>query len=216
MVSVHTLSPPTAHAACLRCLCDCSNSSWSIARLKAYLRKKEDTVVCWLRKPSFLNARYLSIVISHTHCVTCTPGAFPSAETNKQKSLLTQTSPAFQPLPIAFCHVPIVSGLSIWPRRRRRQTYRFPYLNMLRTLIWDPCGRKENTDGTAPASGKCLALIGFKEPVVEESTGSYIIRHEHESENFSQGGRAQCIRPCLWGRGSVTSQPDEWQVISAS
>ena len=54
MVSVHTSSPPTVHTAYLRCLCDCSkcdssgfdldsrNSSWSIARLKEYLRKKED------------------------------------------------------------------------------------------------------------------------------------------------------------------------------
>ena len=33
---------------------------------------------------------------------------------------------------------------------------------------------------------------------------------------FLQGGRAQCIRPCCWGRRSATSQPDEWQVTSAS
>ena len=90
----------------------------------------------------------------------------------KKRSLLAQTSPALQPLPLAFCQLPIVSGLSIWPRRRRRQTYRFPYVYVLRTLTWDPCGRKENTDGTAPAFGKCLALLGFKELVMEESTGS--------------------------------------------
>ena len=52
MVSVHTSSPPTVHAAYLRCLCDCSkcdssgfdldsrNSSWSISRLKKVLEKK--------------------------------------------------------------------------------------------------------------------------------------------------------------------------------
>ena len=139
MVSVHTSSPPTVHTAYLRCLCDCSkcdssgfdldsrNSSWSIARLKEYLRKKEDTVVCCSRKPSLLNAKYLSIVISHTHCVSCTPAVLfqvqPDHETNKQKeSLLAQTSPALKPLPLPFCQLPIVSGLSIWPRRRRGQT----------------------------------------------------------------------------------------------
>ena len=40
-----------------------------------------------------------------------------------KKSLLAQTSPALQSLPLAFCQLPIVSGLSIWPRRRRGQTY---------------------------------------------------------------------------------------------
>ena len=65
-----------------------------------------------------------------------------------------------------------MSGLSIWPRQRRWQTYRFPYVYVIRTLTWDPCGRKENTDGTAPAFGKCLALLGFKELVMEEYTDS--------------------------------------------
>ena len=102
VVSVHTSSPPTVHAAYLRCLCDCSkcdssgfaldsrNSSWSIARLKEYLRKKEDTVVCCSRKPSFLNAQYLSIVISHTHCVAGTPPVLfqmqPEAKKKKKKA----------------------------------------------------------------------------------------------------------------------------------
>ena len=99
MVSVHTSSPPTVHTAYLRCLCDCSkcdssgfdldyrNSSWSIARLKEYLRKKEDTVVCCSRKPSLLNAKYLSVVISHTHCVACTPPVLfqVQPETKKKK-----------------------------------------------------------------------------------------------------------------------------------
>ena len=42
------------------------------------------------------------------------PGAFPSATWNKQtkKSLLAQTSPALQPLPLVFCQLPLVSGLS--------------------------------------------------------------------------------------------------------
>ena len=140
----------------------------------------------------------------HTHCVACTPPVLfqVQPETKKKKSLLAQTSPALQPLPLAFCQLPIVSGLSIWPRRRRGQTYRFPYVSVLRTLTWDLCSAGEksmvNTDGTAPAFGKCLA---FKELVMAEPTGS---KHEHESENFSQGGRAQRI----WGRESATSQPD--------
>ena len=56
------------------CACpSCPSRVTPLARLKEYLRKKEDTVVCCSRKPSFLNAKYLSIVISHTHCVACTP-----------------------------------------------------------------------------------------------------------------------------------------------
>ena len=31
-------------------------------------------------------------------------------------------------------------------------------------------GRKENTDGITPTFGKCLALLGFKQLVMEEST----------------------------------------------
>ena len=40
--------------------------------------------------------------------------------------------------------------------------------------------------------------------------------HDHESENFSQEGLAQCIWSCCWGRGSSISQPDERQVTRAS
>ena len=61
----------------------------------------------------------------------------------KKKSLLAQTSPALQPLPLAFCQLPIVSGLSIWPRRRWGQTFRFPCVYVLRTLTWDRCGQKK-------------------------------------------------------------------------
>ena len=44
------------------------------------------------------------------------------------------------------------------------------------------------------------------------------LRHEHESEHFSQGRLMcfPCIRPCCWGRGSSISQPDEWQVKKRS
>ena len=121
MVSVHTSSPPTVHTAYLRCLCDCSkcdssgfnldsrNSSWSIARPKEYLRKKEDTVVCCSRKPSLLNAKYLSVVISHTHCVACTPPVLfqvqPETKKKKKKkkppgtnfACIATSSPSFLP-----------------------------------------------------------------------------------------------------------------------
>ena len=36
--------------------------------------------------------------------------------------------------------------------------------------LGDIGGRKENTDGTAPTFGKCLAFLGFKQLVMEEST----------------------------------------------
>ena len=177
----------TSHSTCTRRvppagLCDCSkcdssgfdldsrNSSWSIARLKENLRKKEDTVVCCSRKPSFLNAKYLSIVISHTHCVACAPRCFPSGTWNKKKkkkppgknfACIATSSPCFLP-----------ASDSEWPQDLAQTTVganRSLSLR-LRTLTWDRGGRKENTDGTAPAFGKCLALLGFKELVMEEST----------------------------------------------
>ena len=117
------------------------NSSWSIACLKEYLRKKRGlTVVCCSRKPSFLNAKHLSLNRHLAYTLRCvyTPMFFQvQPETKKKKkkkkkkekkSLLEQTSPALQPLPLAFCQLPIMSGFSIWPRRRRGQTYRFPYV----------------------------------------------------------------------------------------
>ena len=141
MVSVHTLSPPTAHAACLRCLCDCSkcdisgfdldsrNSSWSIASLKVYLRKKIGHSRLLVKKAELLERQVpLNRHLAYTLQYVYTPVLFQVLKQTNKKSLVTQTSPALQPLAFAFCHVPIVSGLSIWPRRRRRQTYRFPYL----------------------------------------------------------------------------------------
>ena len=60
----------------------------------------------------------------HTAC-TCRPPALFQVQPERKKSLLAQASPALQPLPLAFCQLPIVSGLIIWPlRRRRRQTSR--------------------------------------------------------------------------------------------
>ena len=101
MVSVHTSSPPTVHAAYLRCLldgskCDSSgfdlnsrNSSWSIACLKEYLRKKRGlTVVCCSRKPSFLNAKHLSLNRHLAYTLRCvyTPMFFQvQPETKKKK-----------------------------------------------------------------------------------------------------------------------------------
>ena len=133
MVSVHTSSSPTVHTAYLRCLCDCSkcdssgfdldsrSSSWSIARLKEYLRKKEDTVVCCSRKPSLWNAKYLSVVISHTHCVACTPPVLfqvqPETNNNKKKppgtnfACITTSSPSFLP-----------ASVSEWPQHLAQTT----------------------------------------------------------------------------------------------
>ena len=85
--------------------------------------------------------RQVSLSRHLTYTLRCVyiPGAFPSATWNQQKkSLLAQTSPALQPLPLPFCQLPIVSGHSNWPRRRRGETYRFPFVYVLRTLTWDP------------------------------------------------------------------------------
>ena len=70
---------------------------------------------------------------------------------------------------------------------------------------------KENTDGTASAFGKCQAFLCFKNWWWKSLQA---LRYEHERKNISQGGRAQRIRPCCWGRGSSISQPHEWQATS--
>ena len=51
--------------------------------------------------------------------------------------------------------------------------------------LGDIGGRKENTDGTAPAFGKCPAFLGFKQLVVDPGSSPQAFRHEqHESEIF--------------------------------
>ena len=73
-----------------------------------------------LFKKAELLERQVSLNSHLAYTLRCvyTPGAFPNATWNKKKkkkkkSLLAQTSPALQPLPLAFCQLPIVSGLSI-------------------------------------------------------------------------------------------------------
>ena len=187
MVSVRTSSPPTVHTK--------YTSGVSVTVLSAILRvwvwifktqvraslvwkstwkEKEDTVDCRSRNPSFLNAKYLLIVTSHTHCVYK-----PCAESSKcnlkktNKSLLAQTLPALQPLPLAFCQLPIVSDFNICPKDDGGgQTSRFLSMRLCASYshLGDIGRRKENTDGTAPTLGKCLAFLGFKQLVMEEST----------------------------------------------
>ena len=191
MESVHIVTSHSTHQVYVRCLCDCSkcdssvldldfpNSSWSIDRLKEYLRGKQGTIDRHSRKSSILNAKYLGSQSKWSRRIhtACTPRRCSSTDCNlkKKKSFLAQTSPAMQPLPLAFCQLPMVSGLIIWPRRRHGQTSPLS-LNasyvLHGTLTWETCGRKENTAGTAPVFVKCLAFFGFKELVMEESTGS--------------------------------------------
>ena len=182
MVSVHTSSPPTVHTAYLRFLCDkcdCStldldswNSSWSISLVwKSTWEEKEDTVDCRSRKPSFLNAEYLSIITSHTHCVYTPPppppGALPSATWKKKKPPGTNFACVATSFP---CFLP--ASKSEW-RHHLAQTpkddgggkhHAFSQsVYVLRTLTWETCEQKEKTDGTARAFWKCLAFLGFKE-----------------------------------------------------
>ena len=184
MVTVHTSSPPTVHTA--------YTSSVSVTVLSAILRvwvwiletqvglslvwkntwkEKEDTVDCRSRKPSFLNAKYLSIVTSHTHCVY-KPGALPSATWKTKASCpspgtnfacVGTSSPRFLP-----------ASDSEWlhhlsQRRRRGQTSRCLSMRLRASYSYlgNIGGRNENTDGTAPAFGKCPAFPGFKQLVMD-------------------------------------------------
>ena len=147
---------------------DSWNSSWSIACLKEYLRRK------WgHRRLAFKNAdlpeRQASQSLPGIHHVdtACAPPVlFPSATWKKKPpgtnfACVATSSPCFLP------------ASKIEWRHHLAQTpeddgggkhHAFSQcVYVLRTLTWETCGRKKNTDGSAPAFGKCLAFLGFKE-----------------------------------------------------
>ena len=177
--SVHTSSPPTVHTAYLRFLCDkcdCSsldldswNSSWSIARLKEYLRRKRGHS----RLP-FKKAELPERQVSINHHLVYTLRVQSRCRSSKCKlkkkkppgtnfACDATSSPCFQP-----------ASKSEWRRRHHLaqlaskddgggKHHAFSQcVYVLRTLTWETCGRKENTGGTAPAFGKYLAFLGFK------------------------------------------------------
>ena len=230
MVSVHTSSPPTVHTAYLRCLCDCSkcdssgfdldsrNSSWSIARLKEYLRKKrghsrfavQESRASWTPSISQSSSRI------HTALPRVHPRCFSKCnlkQTKTKKSLLAQTSPALQPLPLPFCQLPIVSGLSIWPRRRRGQAYRFPLRLRASYSHLGPMRVKRKHRWHCTCFREVSSLTRF------QRTGDGRV---HRLLGTSMKAKIFAGRTCsmhttvLLGRGSATSQRDEWQVTSAS
>ena len=152
---------------------DFRNSSWSIARLKNYLKRKRGYSRLPFKKPELLERqvslnRHLAYILRvQTLCQVF------QVQPEKNKSLLAQTSPALQPLPLAFSQLPIVSDLIICPKGDGvGQTSRFLSMRLRASYsrFGEIGGRKENTDGIAPTFGKCLALLGFKQLLMEEST----------------------------------------------
>ena len=85
--------------------------------------------------------------------------------------VLAQTSPALEPLPLAFCQLPIVSDFIICPKDdgggKHRAASRCVYVLQSYSHLGDIGGRNENTDGSAPAFGKCPAFLGFKQLVMD-------------------------------------------------
>ena len=161
---------PRSRKSTARMIANCDwNWSWSIARLKEYLRRKRGHSRLLFKKAEFLNAKYLSIVTWHTHCVY-NPGALPSA--TWKKSLLAQTSPALQPLPSP-CFLPASESechhLVQTPKDdgggKHHAFSQWVSVFRDRTLTWETYRPKKNTNGTVPAFGKCLAFLGFKELV---------------------------------------------------
>ena len=109
------------------------------------------------------------------------PSAFPSVTWNKQKkkeSVLAQTSPALQPLPLAFCQLPMVSGRSIWPRRRWGQTFRFPCFVL---SLGTDAGEKKTPMALHLLSGSVYPYLVSKNWWWKSPQA---LRHEHESELF--------------------------------
>ena len=75
--------------------------------------------------------------------------------------------------------------------------------------LGDIGGRKENTDGTAPAFGKCPAILGCKQLVVDPGRVHKLLGTSMKAKFFL--GRKCSMHQTVgcWGRGSSISQPDD-------
>ena len=211
MVSVHTSSPSTVHtvytsgvfvtvlSAILQVWVQILETQVGLSLVwKSTWKEKEDTVDCRSRKPSFFNAKYLSIVTSHTQCVY-KPSALPSANKKppgRNFASIGTSSPRFLP-----------ASDSEWPhhlsqRRRRGQTSRFLSMRLRASYshLGDIGGRKENTDGTAPAFGKCpvAAFIGFKQLVMDPGRLHRLLGTSMKS-NFFLGRQCSMHQTVLLG-----------------
>ena len=200
MVSVHTSSPPTVHTAYTS-----GGVSVTVPVVSAILwvgvwiletqvglslvwkstwKEKEDTVDCRSRKPSFLNARYLSIVTSHTHCVYKS-GALPSANWKNEKpsgtyfACVGTSSPRFLP-----------ASDSEWPhhlsqRWRRGQNRAFSQcVYVLRTLTWETSADEKKTPMALHLLLEVSSLPRFQTAGNGSRKSPQAFRHEHESELF--------------------------------
>ena len=77
--------------------------------------------------------------------------------------------------------------------------------------LGDIGGRKENTDGTAPAFGKCPAFLGFKQLGVDPGRVHKLFGTSMKAKFFRVLGRKCSMHQTVgcWGRGSSISQ-QEW------
>ena len=139
------------------------NSSWSIARLKECLRRKRGRSRLPFKKAELLE-RQVSPNRHLAYTLRVHPRCSSKSRCNlkkKKKSLLAQTSPGFQPLPLPFCQLPIVIGLIIWPKTTAGANITLSVnastCFVLSLAVGDIMMRaKENTDGTALISGSGL------------------------------------------------------------
>ena len=160
----------STHRVYLRCLCDCSecdpsglgldswNSSWIIARLKEYLKRKRGYSRLPFKKAELLE-RQVSLNLHLAYTLRVQTRCSSKCNLKKQKkppgtnfACVVTSSPRFLP-----------ASDSEWPdhlsqRRWRGQTSRFLSMRLRASYshLGDIGGRKENTDidGTAPAFGK--------------------------------------------------------------
>ena len=171
------------------------------------------------RKPSILNAKYkfkyLSIVTSHTHCVY-KPGALPQCNLKKQKppgtnfTCVATSSPRFLP-----------ASDSEWPhhlsQRRRRGANIALSLNASTCFVLS-LGRHRRAKRKHRWHCTCFREVSSLPRFQTTGNGRVhkLLGTSMKANFFSGRTGAQCIRPCCWGRESSISQPDEWQITSAS
>ena len=196
-VSVHTSSPPTVHTVY-------NTSGVSVTVLSAILRvwvwiletqvglsservlekkKRIHSIAVQESRASWTSSIFQSSPRIHT---ACTNPVLSGATWKKTKSLLAQTSPELEPLPLAFCQLPMVSDLIICPKDdgggKHRDFSQCVYV--LCTLTWETSAGEKKTPMALHLLSEVSSLPRFQTTGNGSRSSLQAFRHEHDSELF--------------------------------